>query len=269
MEGTYMKSSRMPLWFRTTVAALFLAVFGVYFVVKDGLTRGAMAWAPFEQVIGSQRPMLNLQAILAKQRQEPEGGAYRINGVRVGFRNLPAPMGARNVLIGFQSMFQRAGYKYKLVRIQGDVALVGFHPKTGMMIMVQPRRDAKGRSTVRVSEHNLADALAAVKAEIPGFPMLPNAERAMLVQSIDGPKSESLMYAVRSAPDWVAEFYAHELVLGGWKRMVPPVPAPASVLSAMFFERAGSECSVVAASSPETQETLVLVTLTEPAKEAS
>lgn len=269
MEDTQMKSYRMPLWFRATVAALFFGVFGVYFLVKDGLTRQAMAWAPFNEVLGSQRPMLNLQAVLAKQRQEPEGGAYRINGVRVGFRNLPAPMGPRNALVGFQSMFQRAGYKYKLTQIQGEVALVGFHPKTGMMIMVQPRRDSRGRSTVRITEHNLGDALEDFKAEIPGIPMLPDAARPMLTQALDGPRSESLMYAVRGAPDWASEFYAHELAIGGWKRMVPPIPAPPSLLSAMFFQRNGQECSVVAVGSPETQETLVLVTLTEPAKEVS
>lgn len=264
-----MNPARMPLWFRATVIALFVGVFGVYFFVRDALFGNAMARSLIDRVVNEQRPALNLQAILAKQRQEPEGGAYRINGVRVAFRNLPAPMGAREALTGFQRMFQRAGYTYRLVQIRGELTLVAVHPKSGMMILVRPGRDRAGRPTMRISEHNLADADSHYTPEIPGVPMLPDAHHQMLVQSLEGPPSESMMYAVGVTPEWASEFYARELGGSGWIRLTPPVTAPASLLTALFFQKGDRECSVLAMPSPETRETLVLVTMTGKAREDS
>ncbi len=260
---------RMPLWFRAAVILLFAGVFAAYFLVRDTLFGNAMARSLIDRVVSEQRPALELQAILPKQRREPEGGAYRINGVRVAFRNLPAPMGARNALTGFQSMFKRAGYIYRLVQVRGELTLVAVHPKSGMMIMVRPGRDAAGRPAMRISEHNLADANSHDTPEIPGVPMLPDAHHRMLVQSLEGPPSESMMYAASVTPAGASEFYARELRSGGWVSVAPPVTAPDSTLTAMFFQKGDRECSVLAMPSPETQETLVLVTMTDTSRGGS
>lgn len=256
-----MKPYRFPTWFRAAVAALFTGVFIVYFLVKDGLV-GASARSAFlaPTLQAAAGPLVRLQAMLARSGGgEPKGGAYSINGMRVAYDTLPAPLGARETLARFARGYQQAGFRYRLVDVEGQYTLVGVHPQTKVMLTARPGRDRAGRSIVRISQQNLAELDPHFKAVIPGVPVIDGATHPMLVRSLEGPPSESLMFAADASPEWVKDYYARELPGSGWQRLEPPLEPPSSFMTLLFFSKGSTECSVVAMPNPDSGGSLVLV----------
>jgi hypothetical protein len=256
-----MSQYRFPVWFRAAMAALFTAVFLVYFVVKDGLAGSAIARSFASPALRTISPLLQLQALLSHGRPDdaPKGGAYTINGMRVAFDTIPAPLGDRETLARFAAGFQKAGFKYRVVETQGRYTLVGIHPKTKVMLTVRPERDRAGRSIARLSQQNLAELDPHFRAEIPGIPMVPGTAGGMLVTSLEGPPTQSLMYASTDSAEWIQEFYEHELDASGWQRLPPPMEPPASMMTILFFAKGSQECSVLAMANPQAGGSLVLI----------
>jgi hypothetical protein len=257
-----MQPYRFPVWFRAAVAALFTAVFLVYFVVKDGLAGSAFARGLVNPGMREMAPLLDAQSLLAKAgRGAPKGGAYSMNGMRVAFDTLPAPLGARETLMRFAAAYQKAGFKYKVVDVRGETTLVGVHPKTKVMVTAKPGLTENGKSVVRITQQNLGELDPHFQAELPGVPKMPGARGGMLIRTLEGPPTQSLMYAAETSAESVREYYAQELATTGWQPVDAPMQPPADLMTLQFFTKGDKECSVIAMPSPDINGVLVLINI--------
>jgi len=239
-----MRRYTLPIWFRAAFGALFMLLFVAYLFVREGGAPAAFARSLVERAASRIRPVLNTDAALASMpRAESLAGAYVLNGMRVEYRTYRVPVSAAEAVESFEHAFRKEGYVTKRILVQGQPTLVALHPKTNVMLTVRPGRDARGM-TVRLAQQNLSQLRSDFEPKIPGVPAFPGGEGATLVQSADGPPSQSLTFLARSDGDFVANYYKQELASRGWTPMPSQVPS-SSALKVLFFAKEGRECSIM------------------------
>jgi len=258
------RASGLPRWFRGVLVAVFLVLIGALLLLGHCGVRQAVASALLERMVRNDYlPMVERSMTLPRRRPEPPDGAYSVNGMLVEYHTMPAPVGPAETLRRFDQAFHQSGYVTRVITVMGKTTLAAIHPKTKMLLTVRPGRDASGKPVVRLSQQDLSQISSSFRAELPGLPVMSGARNRVLVRSVTGEKATSLTYTVTDNVDGAIAYYASELAARGWHRLMPPVDPPFGKFKALFFEKDGDECYLVAGQGENAAETIVMVTLTE------
>jgi hypothetical protein len=261
---------RMPLWFRIAFGASFALMLVPFVVLKTGVGQEAIAYGVanlFES--GRLAPLLATDAALPGRFELPADGSYVMNGMPVEYHTYPVRESAASLTRQFQGSFERAGYKHKVVDVEGAPTLVAVHPETKMMLTVRLVRDRMGKPGVRLTQQDLSKLQAGTDVELPRVPTYPRAGQRVHISALEDRPSQSLSYLASGSVGMVEQFYRDEMKAEGWRRLDPPVRLPEGSPVPLFFERNGLESSILVVPLEGSSGTFVMVTLTGEEREDS